>query len=133
MKRYDIKQKDTGAITHSYTAESPQEHQAGWGTLEWTEAVPVLDADGAPVLGEDGLPLTTEVVHPQTYEVIETDITFEHALAECYRKRTASYWPAGDVLDAIFKFYNTGDKTQLQAWVESCAAVKAANPKPVKP
>lgn len=74
MKRYDIKQVETGQISHSYIADAPMDPQSAWGTLAWTEQVPVLSDDGSPVLDDSGAPTFQALAHPATYTVVVTDL-----------------------------------------------------------
>lgn len=63
------------------------------------------------------------------YTVEIVDISAEHALQECHRKRQMEYPSLGDFADAFVKMQG-GDSSQMEAYVAACLAVKAKYPKP---
>lgn len=83
MKRFDIRNKKSGHITHSYKALSPMQPQSEWGLLERVK--PEMQCseeeklEGERIESVDEMTGEVRVSYrlPQTYEVIETDITAE--------------------------------------------------------
>ena len=77
-----------------------------------------------PELDETGNP--TGVILPAEYTIEIEDITAEHELAECIKKRKAEYPSAEEFLNA---FFDGGDEAvaELQA---KRLAIKAKYPKP---
>jgi hypothetical protein len=77
---------------------------------------PELDAEGNP----------TGNILPAEYTVEITDISSEHALAECISKRKSEYPSAEEFLNAFFD----GGEQALAALQAKRLAVKAKYPKP---
>ena len=63
------------------------------------------------------------------YSVEIVDVSAEHALHECHRKRQMEYPSLGEFADAFVKM-QSGDPSQMEAYVAACLAVKAKHPKP---
>jgi len=63
------------------------------------------------------------------YSIEIVDASAEHALRECHRKRQMEYPSLGEFADAFVKM-QSGDPSQMEAYVAACLAVKAKHPKP---
>lgn len=86
----------------------------------------VIDSEDRPD------PVTGELVHwvklRAEYTIEIEDITYEHDLAECIRKRVLEYPSASDFLNAFFD----GGQDALDELHALRLAIKAKYPKPIK-
>ena len=122
MKKVTIKNL-AGIQTHGAQMEDPTawitECVAGnyWGLPERPE----LDEQGQP----------TGVVLPAEYtiSIVDLDQDPEYLLQQCHAKRQAEYPSLGEFADAFVKM-QSGDSSQMEAYVAACMAVKVKHPKP---
>lgn len=105
---------------------------AWWPEVDQSPALAQYERYGSETLTVGaGVVIVTRAVVPFTQAEIDAAQVAEHAraLAECQRQRAAEYPPMADYLDGIVK----GDQAQVQAYIDSCLAVKAKYPKPEAP
>ena len=108
-----IKVTEKNGAWLEYQSEAELDYSAlGHGLPERPE----LDAEGNP----------TGVMLPAEYTVEITDITAEHELKECIKKRKAEYPSPEEFMNAYFD----GGEAALQALNTARLAVKQKYPKP---
>lgn len=113
MKKIKVTEKSGASVEYINDGEVLNRlHLMGHGLPERPE----LDAEGNP----------TGVMLPAEYTVEITDITAEHELKECIKKRKAEYPSPEDFMNAYFD----GGEAALQALNAARLAVKQKYPKP---
>jgi hypothetical protein len=118
MFKFKITSKDLNHTVEYFGESSMMDQIVGWLEAEiyGLPERPELDAEGNP----------TGNILPAEYTIEITDISSEHALAECISKRKSEYPSAEEFLNAFFD----GGETALAELQAKRLLVKAKYPKP---